>query len=622
MNANDVRTSNVRKLLQPLAVWSVAVCLLAAVGGLVPSAVGQSLTNPVVVSQRFDEVDLTVVVQTPDVNGTTFGYAEYRVTVLNRGERSRRVRLTLPARSWGTSYGGSYISSLTRTLEVPAAAGGAGSARTVSMFQPPVPMTGDDVAVEVDGQAMKPTLRMNMGTHADNDYARAHSGVNGGGDQALRSPGVNRATAGANVSPMGPTDQWSTSWLGYSRFAVVQVTLEEWRTIPSDVREAVLAYVEAGGALMVSGDTSEVAAEFKPLRAAEPSSGGATINRGGNDTFRLGLGSISMGGSPDGFMKTPAAFGLTPPGAQRGRVGDWNLQNLNAVYPVVDNLGVPARGMLVLMIVFAVLIGPINLYFLAKYDRRIWALWTVPAAALVCSTIVFSYALFSEGLSGRARHAGLTVLDEHTGRATTLGWSAYYTPVAPGGGLVFSSRTEVTPLGLDIGDRYGYGRTSSTALSIDWTDGQRLGSGWVQSRVPAFFATRKVEDRLERMVFAVGAGGVPTVQNGLGAAVSSVRIADAEGKVYQARDVEAGATAAMTPVGALPSDVVRNQSLLDVWVQQGAWYALDAVAEPIGPSTYIATLEGSAPFLDKGLDTAVSDERQVVIGLMREPLRP
>ena len=43
------------------------------------------------------------------------------------------------------------------------------------------------------------------------------------------------------------------------------------------------------------------------------------------------------------------------------------------------------------------------------------------------------------------RAEGLTVLDEAAGRASTVGWIGFYTPLAPRDGLHFSPDTELTP---------------------------------------------------------------------------------------------------------------------------------------------------------------------------------
>ena len=43
----------------------------------------------------------------------------------------------------------------------------------------------------------------------------------------------------------------------------------------------------------------------------------------------------------------------------------------------------PVRGLFVLVLLFALGIGPVNLWLLSKYKRRIWLWWNVPAISLL-----------------------------------------------------------------------------------------------------------------------------------------------------------------------------------------------------------------------------------------------
>src|SRR5262249_22639553 len=126
----------------------------------------------------------------------------------------------------------------------------------------------------------------------------------------------------------------------------------------------------------------------------------------------------------------------------------------NDVFPVVEGMETPVRGLFVVMLVFAVTIGPVNLYLLARARRRIWMLWTVPLLALATCRAVFGYMVSVEGWHGHARTESLTVLDEASGRASTIGWTGFYTPLAPLDGLHFSRDTELTPQLVDDG-RWG-----------------------------------------------------------------------------------------------------------------------------------------------------------------------
>ena len=149
-----------------------------------------------------------------------------------------------------------------------------------------------------------------------------------------------------------------------------------------------------------------------------------------------------------------------------------------------------------------------------------WLWWNVPAVSLATCLAVFAYSLFSEGISGRGRTALITLLDENTHRATTLGYASYYCPLTPSDGLHFSYDTEVVQLHSSEagGPRFSGGRPKT----MDWTNDQHLDSGWVVARVPACFAVRKSETRRERLAVHKAADGTVKVVNGLGVEIEFV----------------------------------------------------------------------------------------------------
>ena len=128
----------------------------------------------------------------------------------------------------------------------------------------------------------------------------------------------------------------------------------------------------------------------------------------------------------------------------------------NSALPVVENLKIPTRGIVVVMLAFIVVIGPVNMIYLNRIKRRTWMLWTIPAISFATTLLMFAYSLLREGITPDTRITGLTVLDQASHRAATIGGTAFYCPLTPSGGLHFEFGTEATPL-----VRIGYGSGSS-----------------------------------------------------------------------------------------------------------------------------------------------------------------
>jgi hypothetical protein len=221
-----------------------------------------------------------------------------------------------------------------------------------------------------------------------------------------------------------------------------------------------------------------------------------------------------------------------------------DVLSAHKAFPVTESLSVPVRGMMGLMLAFVVLIGPVNLLILRRMRRRVWLFWTAPAFSLLTCGLVFGYSILSEGLQGRYRTLSLTVLDETTGRATSIGWTASYSPLTPGEGFHFSCQTELTP---QVAQPYYavFGRRSeaSQARTVDWTEDQHLASGWISARVPAPFALRKSENRRERLTVRAGVDSRLSIVNGLGAPIVKLFLADRDGRWYSAERIPAGAAA-------------------------------------------------------------------------------
>jgi hypothetical protein len=408
-----------------------------------------------------------------------------------------------------------------------------------------------------------------------------------------------------------PPSQWSSNWLGYTRFDGVFVTAQDMDEAPAEVVQALRQYVTAGGTLVVIGP-------WQPPADWTHSS----LNRHpGVEERYVGLGALWLVEARDPDQVPLGAYRqITRSMGQTARPFRTNrtIEDANRVFPVVEEVRVPVRTLLVLMIVFAVLIGPVNLFVLARKQRRMWMLWTVPAFSLITCLVIWGVNIFAEGFGTDQRTLALTLLDQRTMTATSLGWTAYYAPLAPGDGLRFGRATELTP---QIGIHH---TTSGWARTLRWSDDQHLESGWIRSRVPAHFRFRRSATFVrERLTFSRQADGTVRVVNGLGAAVERLTYADERGALYTLDRLGAGAGRAMQRArggrGTVRSTPDQPWRTLDErnWVDT----ARDLEARPADyliPNAYVAVLD-AAPFVETGLDASEHDARAVILGLVEPP---
>jgi hypothetical protein len=550
------------------------------------------LASPVqAITMTFGDIEIT---SEPAPKGTSsHGYFEYVFHVFNTSaERPHTVSLNIPAEKFFLHE--DSIRELRRTVQV-----GAKETVHVSLLQPDHPSIGGrDVAVVIDGRRQERELTLRPSESLRRYHYRrrgspvsaapadplillgsrvkelprmdpAPSGAGGpgmpggppmpggvGGPPGMPPP---RAPAGAMAPRRPPAEKgeielkvgkprlpargfqfvadesWSSTWLAYTRYDGIIITAEELKTLSVGIQTALWQYVETGGALLVLGQT-----ELRGLSAATE-----TKKEKGWLEVRAGFGICRV--SPDANYDTWDGYHFSQ------LMNDWrstnsawsagqrNTLDANREFPVIDDLGIPVRGLFVLMFLFVLGIGPVNIFVLTRLKRRIWLLWTTPVLSLCTCLAVFGYMLISEGWSGRLRSETLTLLDEATHRATTIGWTAVYSPLTPSDGLHFSLDTEVIPQRFFEG-----GNGGARSCAVDWGQDQHFAAGWVEARIPAHFKVRKSELRRERVALHRESDGRWSMVNGLGAAIRHFWFADANGQIHEAEDVAPGARAMLS----------------------------------------------------------------------------
>lgn len=543
--------------------------------------------------------------------GAVHGDYEHAFEVVNdSADRAHEVRLVIPD-SDDLGGGTHVLRRMTHAVTV-----GPRSAARLALHQPPLPLAGGGVRVIVDGRALPGTLVLGSAHPSPSFFVAGPGGGRPSAEASLRVLVSQRMAVAAlpedpdlerYLRATIPVAAWSDDWLAYSGYDGIVLASRELDEMSAGTRRALVRYVETGGSLTVAGEwpSAELAAALRRW-------GPAAEERGWKVTY-AGFGTVLAGSlGPD----AGAAAERLESSWFRSR-GAWTMLRdpggVHRLFSVKADVRVPVRGIFLVVVAFTLLIGPVNLALLTRRRRRIWMLWTVPAMALVASLIVFLYALLSEGLIRVERSASLTVLDQRSHRAATLGWVGYYSTLTPGGGLVFDRDTEVSPV-----VQWSWAGAGSGGRTLDWRDGQRLTSGWITARLPSYFFLRKGETRRERVGVRRGDGGALVATNGLGAAVESLVLADSEGRLYAAQGrLEAGASIGLV---AQPRKAAGARAALrELYRGELPGSVNELVEHPaahLRPGTYVARLAAS-PFLERALrDVREARTEAVVYGIL------
>ncbi len=551
--------------------------------------------------------DVLVEASSPPNVSRSHGYTDYRVSVSNRSVLDRhQVTLTLPQQS----YSGGTV---TRTISVEPS-----STVSVSLFTS-IALGGNGLGVEIDGQPQREVVAVNLNLSGYGYDTRPavliSQGASGRAFQtragSVLKDAQDKETFYAARSET-PVAEWSTNWLGYSSYDGVVLTAEEMRAMPEPAASALMRYVECGGTLLVIGSW-----QVPPPWRIEKEQDGALLTY----STIFGVCLVSENGAVEGLSKLNwEAIGKAweqsrSPWTSRATM-TFDVASANKLFPVTENVSIPVRGLLLIMLVFVILIGPVNLFVLSKRKKRMWLLWTVPLISLLTCLAVSAYTLLSEGWGGRARYLSYTILDERSHHASTIGLNAFYAPLTPGDGLRYGTETEITAQG----GRFGYSYDSTPNRTADWTEDQHLETGWVTARTPAHFMIRRSETRRERLTLTRSSDGSLSVVNGLGVAIRNLWLADEKGIVYKGSDIAPGASAnlQMTTEHPATGRISRMRSAF-----AGDWISLvqrtASSADLVRPRTYVADLD-TCPFLEEGLKGVKQKKCEArVYGIMKGP---
>lgn len=607
-----------RRLLLPVLALALQAALLPGVAA-VESAITAS-----------PGIRVTAIGFYPDY--WPYGYLDHRYLVENSSGRRLMVTLRLPE----SHYGGG-LQDLSRTLVLDP-----GASARVSLPQPPVDLRGNDelLVIVQGGERKAATLRAfpdlqnrwsvpeeafgllisrslsaeTISTSFEKASALETSLVTHASSRHYSSYSSSSSSTPEKryTRPEIDVEAWSPDWRAYTPFAGVVLAGRDWARVPPEVSEALLAYVRAGGILLLSGPPESTTPFPVPAAAGSPTNGWQRTPHG--------LGSVVHLDQPDP-ARWPTSTVVYLQAAFKASADPWkkkpDFDEAHRACPVVAGINVPSRAFFLTLLAFALLAGPGVLLYTRRRNNRLLRFILIPALSLVTTAGIVAFALFRDGWTPSVRIESITWLDTATQRAATVGSVGVYTPFTPAEGFLFGTETEVSPLG-DQGYSYQLPR-----CSIDWTRTQNFDSGWIRPRVPSYFHLRRSEKRLERLVVTRGADGALDVVNALGGDVRSLTLQEPGGRFLRAGPIRAGGRAALvvvpkTEIKPGPPAAYQLETSLsrrgDNWGLDGLWFNPSNAPAVPEPGRFVALLD-SCPFLENPLPGDVRVQaRAVVVG--------
>lgn len=405
----------------------------------------------------------------------------------------------------------------------------------------------------------------------------------GGGTTGASTAGHHYGGSRSSNCVALPRSSLPSSWIDYSGLDIVSISLEELTQLPKGTRAALIQWTRCGGTLLVTA-TGEPEA-FAKLLVSDSVSASAWLwtepkleNRNVAQIVHqdIGGGATSISTpttSPADWSREAMPFRITDVGFGKvvlfraepfpGTAQDWFwlLKSVGGLprwdwgkrhgesarigtsdfflFLIPGIGGVPVVMFLVLITIFAVVIGPLNYFVLARRKQLHLLLLTIPAVAFITSLLLFGYTIVAHGFSVKARSRSLTFVDQAAQSAVTLSRLSLYAGQAPSVGMQFSRDTAVYPIWPE-NEQFESGQ-------VDWTNSQNLTSGWLRSRTRTQFLT--VGHRTERGRLEVTSSSPDklTVANGFEWGFEPLVVATEQGRLFVGKSVPAGASIDLQP---------------------------------------------------------------------------
>ncbi len=346
---------------------------------------------------------------------------------------------------------------------------------------------------------------------------------------APRSPGTRAVRVPASERFFEPTvvdiAGWPADWRVWSTFCAVMLEESDWEQLDSARRAALRDWVATGGQLYLFP------------REARPA-----------DNERLGTGAIRRLERPFAALPRVDVIRLMDEAdAARAQGLRWPADSLLA--GPADPLVRPFRagGWLIgFVICFAIVAGPVNLFWFAPVGRRHRLFLTVPLLAVGGTLALWLAILIGDGLGGTGARQAFVMLLPGENRAVVHQQQLVRTGVISSGDFPLRSDTAlITTLGSDV-------RTRRTTLV---RDGQTAAGDWFTNRSILRHELLRIEPTRARLELVAGGGdSPPVVQSSLGTTLREFEYLDESGTPWFAAEVPPGRRVTLQQPGAGQAD--------------------------------------------------------------------
>lgn len=312
-------------------------------------------------------------------------------------------------------------------------------------------------------------------------------------------------------------------WLGYTGLDALLLDEPAWRSLSSAQRQALVAWVRTGGRLDLYGE-SEI----------DPSSLGLPLASTGNAkaTHSLSLGLVALhtwDGQelPDSVVDRYRGI----PQAATALAGDYQRN-----WPLQADFGKKEFNPLfvfLLLLAFAILVAPVNLFYLARPGRRHRLFVTTPVISVGTCLLIVLLIFFIDGIGGKGVRVVLADLQPTAGetRLYTTQEQISRTGVMVSPGFETGRPYDLNPVQLPESHFNPFSRYGERKSTYEMGGGRYDGE-FFRSRSEQGFLLRSADPSRARIEYRGEEEGTPVLVSNLAQEITALHYRDANGSTW------------------------------------------------------------------------------------------
>ncbi|MEM6883731.1 MAG: hypothetical protein AAF571_01775 [Verrucomicrobiota bacterium] len=379
-----------------------------------------------------------------------------------------------------------------------------------------------------------------------------------------------RSLNGGLVSPADfPADR--RFWTGVCG---LWLSLGEWDRLAGDVRQNLLDWVRSGGMLFLI--QKEEAADYVRGVGAIPADGQAQIYGLGQIVVTRhlaeGLNSVKV------ITQIHSLDASVSQAEGMSFVNNWEM--LDDTHRPLLHPGVTSF----FLIVFLVLIGPVNLWVWAPLRKRYRLVYTIPLISILFSILLLVVIIFIDGVGGEGERFSLVYLDGEAHRAVT--WQEQVSTTA----LLLNQDFKMDPRAVFHRIRVEYGDLEDRSYQRNDSD---MGGDWFESRrIQAHWLYHSSSTREQLIIYRDAEGDTYHALSRLPCVLDQIYWRDDSGNLWMAERVSTGvktklAKASYEEFQKWSRSAVKRASmpLSDLWesrINEDSWFYAQASAHADG----------------------------------------